>query len=150
MSKRIGNKCKVMLGSNTVVGMGTWTLNGITADKIEVTAFGDNWKSYMFGLKDGGEISFDGFYDPDDSTGQDALRLANLYNSNLTSLRLYIDNTSYFVPCQTTGYFSPTVTTGAPTRSSYVNITSYDVKADKSNVAQCSFKATVSGLMVLV
>lgn len=150
MAKRIGNKCKVTLGSSIVVGMGTWTLNGVTADKIEVTAFGDDWKSYMFGLRDGGEISFDGFYDPDDVPGQDALRRSNLFNCNLTNLRLYIDDTSYFTPCQTTGYFSPVVTSGAPTRPSYVNITYYDVKADKANVAQCSFRATVSGLMVLV
>lgn len=150
MSFRIGSKCRVTLGPSTVVGMGTWTLTGVTADKIEVTAFGDDWKSYMFGLMDGGEISFEGFFDPDDVMGQNPLCLANLKGNRVTSLRLWIDDTSYFTPCQTTGYFSPTATTGQPTRASYVNITYYDVKADKSNVAQCSFKATVSGVMVLV
>ncbi len=150
MGKRIGNKCKVTLGANQVVAIGSWSLNGIQADQVEVTALGDDWKSFMFGLKDGGDVTFDGFYDPDDSTGQEVLRLANLNNNNVTQLRLYIDNTSYFTPCQTTGYFSPANSTGAPTRLSYLNITSYDVKADKAGVMQSSFKAKVSGCMVLV
>jgi len=150
MSKRIGNKGKVTIGDNRVVGIGTWTINGISSDKIEVTELGDDWKSYMFGLKDGGDVGLDGHFDPDDAQGQEMMRLANLYNSQLTSLKFWIDNTSFFMPCQTTGYFSPTLTTGAPTRVSYINVTSYDVKKDKAAVDTTTFKGTVSGVMVLV
>ena len=151
MSKKIGYKGKVTVGSDaTVACMGTWTLNGIKSDQIDVSALGDDWKQYMFGMKDGGDISFDGFYDPDDANGQETLRLANLYNSNLTTLKLWIDDTSYFEPCQTTGYFSPTLTTGAPTKASYVNITSYDIKKDQSSVDKTTFSGKVSGVMVLV
>lgn len=150
MAKRTGKGFRVKLGANTIVGMGSVAINGIQLDQMEITAFGDDWKQFQFGLKDGGDISFDGFYDPDDSTGQEILRVANLNASNVTNLRVYIDNTSYFEPCQTTGYFSPTLTSNQSTQKSYVNITSYDVKADKSGMAQTSFKGKVSGCMVLV
>jgi hypothetical protein len=101
-------------------------------------------------MKDGGQLTFNGHYDPDDTTGQQALQQANLYNSDLTNLRFYIDNTSYFEPCQTTGYFSPNLTTGAPTKLSHVNITAFNVSMDKAGVGAIDFTADVSGVMVLV
>ena len=150
MAKKTGKDCAVKLGSTLIVGMGAWSLNGIKSDELDTTAFGDNWKTFMFGLRDGGDLSFDGFYDPADSTGQEILRVANLNQTNITTLRLYVDNTSYFEPCQTTGYFSPTLTSGQATQKSWINVSSYDVKADKSGMMQTSFKAKVSGCMVLV
>lgn len=150
MAKKKGKDMKVALGSDKVLGMGTWNLSGITSDQLEITEFGDDWKKFMFGLKDGGQISFNGLYDPDDVSGQDALRAANLNETDVTTLRLYIDNTSYFEPCQTTGYWSPSDTTGNPTVLSYVNITAYDISGDKSGLGQCSFTAKMSGCMVLV
>lgn len=150
MAKRKGSGFSVKLGSNLVVGMGSVSLNGIQVDQMETTAFGDSWKTFMAGMKDGGDLSFDGFFDPDDATGQDVLRAANLNGTNVTNLRVYIDNTSYFEPCQTTGYFSPTLTSNQLTQKSWVNIITWDVKGDKSGVSQTSFKAKVSGCMVLV
>lgn len=150
MSKKVGKDCAVKLGTDAVVGMGTWTLDGIVTDEIESTAFGDEWKQYEYGLKDGGTISFNGHYDPADASGQIKLQEANLYNSALTNLRCYVDNTSYYEPCQTTGYFSPSLTTGAPTQLSNVRITSFNVSADKSGLMATSFTAKVSGVMVLV
>ena len=150
MSARPGRSCKVTLGSAQVLGIGTWKLSGINIDQLDDTEFGATWKSFQFGLKDGGQISFDGFARPEDTTGQEILRTANLEATNITTLRLYLDATSYFVPCQTTGYFSPTNTTGAGTRASYVNITSYDISVDKSGLASISFTAKVSGVMALV
>jgi hypothetical protein len=150
MAARVGKNCKVTLGSAQVLGIGTWKLSGISLDELDDTEFGATWKSFQFGLKDGGQISFDGFARPEDTTGQEILRTANLEATNITTLRLYLDATSYFVPCQTTGYFSPTNTTGAGTRASYVNITSYDISVDKSGLASISFTAKVSGVMALV
>lgn len=145
-----GRYSKVTLGTNKVSGMGSWSLSGVTADQVEKSEFGDNWKSFVFGMKDGGTVSISGFADPSDSTGQQALMNANLMNTNVTSLRIYIDSTSYFEPCQTTGYFSPTTTTGADTQASYVNVTSFSMNTDKSNLLQISFDMKVSGVMVLV
>lgn len=150
MAVRIGKDCPVSLGANNVVGMGTWSLSGIASDELEKTEFGDDWKSYKFGLKDGGTVTFNGLYHPEDTTGQDVLKAANLDNTDITNLRLYVDDNSYYEPCQTTQYWSPLDTTGNPTVLSHVNITSYDVGADKSGLMTTSFTARVSGCMVLV
>lgn len=151
MAVKVGYKGKVALGANTIVGMGTWSMSGITADQMESSEFGDNWKKYEFGMKDGGQISFDGLLDPSDTTGQQALQKANLDNTDLTSLRLYMDLTSYYEPCQSTGYFAPgSLSTGQDTLLSVVNITSYDIGLDKSGLGTISFTAKVSGVMVLV
>lgn len=150
MSKKVGKDAKVALGSDTVVAMGNWSLNGITVDEFDASAFTDTWKQYMYGMKDGGSVTFSGHYDPDDTTGQQALQQANLYNSSLTNLRFYIDNTSYFEPCQTTGYFSPNLTTGAPTKLSSVTVTAFNVNMDSSGIGAIDFTAKVSGVMVLV
>lgn len=151
MAVKVGHLGKVQLGTSTIVAMGTWTISGITADQMESSAFGDNWKTYEFGMKDGGQISFNGFLDPADTTGQQALQKANLDNTDLTSLRLYVDNTSYYEPCQSTGYFAPgSLSTGQDTVLSNVNITSYDISMDKAGLGTISFTGKVSGVMVLV
>jgi hypothetical protein len=150
MAFKSGKDCKVTLGSNTVVGMGTWSISGITADQMDASAFGDNWKSFEFGMKDGGTITFSGIADPADTTGQEALQLANLNNTDLTNLYLYIDDTSRYGPNQTSGYFSPSSTSGNDTPVSYVNITSYNISADKADLVKIDFTAKISGLMVLV
>ena len=154
MGFKSGHKCKVTLGSNTVVGMGVWNLEGITADEMESSSFDQNWKSFEYGMKDGGTISFNGFFDPEDSTGQMYLQKANLDNTNLTSLRLYINNTSYYVPCATSGYFKPgDSTTGSSSEDtvlSHMNITSFSIGAEKAGLCTIDFTAKVSGVMVLV
>ena len=151
MAVKVGHLGKVALGASTIVAMGTWSLSGITADQMESSAFGDNWKTYEFGMKDGGQISFNGFLDPADTTGQQALQKANIDNTDLTSLRLYVDNTSYYEPCQTAGYFAPgTLSTGQDTPASHVNITTYDISMDKAGLATISFTGKVSGVMVLI
>ena len=150
MAVKVGHLGKVSLGASTIIGMGTWSLSGITADQMESSAFGDNWKTYEFGMKDGGQVTFNGFLDPADVTGQEALQKANIANTDLTSLRLWVDATSYYEPNQTTSYFSPNLTSAQNTPVSYVNIISYDIGMDKSGLATISFTAKVSGVMVLV
>jgi hypothetical protein len=150
MAKLVGKDGAVKLGAASVVGMGTWTLDGIVVDELESTEFGDTWKSYLYGLKDGGTVSFNGLFDPADSTGAQKILEANLYNSALTNLHFYVDNTSYYTPCQTMGYFSPFLTTGAPTKTSNLRITTMNIGMDKSGLGTISFSAKVSGVMVLV
>jgi len=151
MAAIVGKDGKVALGSNTVIGMGTWSIDGMNTEEFDASAFGDTWKIFEYGMKDGGTISFNGLYDPADYTGQNALALAQVFNSAITSLRLYINNTSYFEPCQTTLYWGPTgfaVTTGVPTVKSSVRITSHTVGLDKSGLGTVSFTAKISGVMV--
>ena len=149
MSKRLGKNCSVKIGGNKIAGMGQMNINGVSVDQIEVTAMGDSWKSFMFGLKDGGEVTFSGFFDPDDSTGQNLVRLGNVLSSSLTDINFFIDNTSFYNPCQTTGYWDPSNTSNMPTQMSYATITKWDVKFDKSGVGTCDFTAKISGCLVL-
>jgi len=149
-SPKSGRYCAVKIGTATVLGMGSWSLGGVTADQLDASEFGMEWKRFEFGLMDGGQISFNGLFDPADVTGQEAIREANIENTDMTTLRLYVDNTSYYEPCQTTGYLSPTTTSGASTELSHVNIVSFDISADKSGLMQGSFSAKVTGAMVLI
>lgn len=149
MAKKAGYKCKVTLGSYKVLAIGSWKLDGVTADQMETSEFGDNWKTFMFGMKDGGTLSFSGFMDPADITGQIFLQRANLNNTDVTNLRLYVDNTSYYAPCTTTGYYSPDYTTGNDTMPSWINIVSYNLGAEKNGMLTVDFTAKISGCMVL-
>ena len=93
---RAGNHAKVTKGGSTVLGMGNWKMDGISTDQLEYTSFGDTAKKFISGMLDYGQITFSGFYDPADTSGQDAIFKANLSNTKLTDLRLYINNTSYW------------------------------------------------------
>lgn len=150
MGKRVGKNCKVTLGSDKVLGIGTWSMDGISVDEIDGTEFEDDFKQYDMGLKDGGGLSFDGWLDPDDVTGQEALAHALLEGTDLADLRLYVDDTSYYEPNQTAGYFSPGVPTGMNTPVSHVNITGNPINVDKSDLIKVSFTGKCSGVMVLV
>ena len=150
MAKIVGKNAKVTVGANQVQGIGTWSLDGLTAEQIEDTEFGDNWKTYQFGTKDGGTISFDGHFDPADTDGVQALVTAHNENTNLTNLYLYVNGTSRYEPNQTAGYLSPGEATGMDTPVSYVNVTSISINADMGGMVDVSFTAKVSGVMVLV
>ena len=137
MSSRTGHLGKVTLGANLIAGMGNWSMSGITTDLLEKTAFGDTRKQYVTGLLDSGEISFEGYYDPDDTNGQNTLRTYNEDNTEVTTIRFYIDSTSYYTP-----------TTTNPL--SYVLVTSYNVTADSKDILKTSFTCKVSGKMELI
>ena len=137
MSFGPGKNCKVTLGSNKVLGMGTVSLSGVATDLLDKTQFEDDWKQWEMGLKDGGELTFNGLYDPADSTGQDVLRAANENNTQVTDIRFYVDANSYWIP-KTTG------------PASYVLITAWDVSASKDGMVECSFTAKISGAMELI
>ena len=150
MSLRSGKDCVVKLGAVTVVGMGTWSIDGITADQMDASALGDDWKTFKFGMKDGGQVTFSGLCDPDDVTGQDVLKAANANNTDITDIRFYADDSSYFAPNATTGYLTPANTTGNDTLKSHVNVTSFSLSADKSDLMKTSFTCKVSGSMAYI
>jgi len=155
MAKKVGKDAKVTIGvagTALIAGMGTWNMSGITTESFDASAFQDNWKTYLYGMKDGGTITFNGWLDPDDTTGQNVLIAANAKNSSLNSLCFFVDNTKYFVPNQTTGYLGPGANStgmGTPGLSS-VNITDIAITADKSGVETISFTAKVNGCMAFV
>ena len=153
MSLKPGKDMTVRLGSTTIVGIGDVSIDGVTVEELETSAFGNNgWKTFQTGMKDGGSISFSGQYDPDDSTGQDVLALAMVNGTALTSIRVYIDSSSYFTPNQTTGYFSPDspAASSNSTILSTARVTAHNIKASVNAMATVDFTMKISGSMVLI
>lgn len=149
---KVGKDGSVKLGSTKVLGMGTWNMPGITTEEFDASEFGDNWKTYLYGMKDGGTITFNGWFNPGDVTGQQILFAANAKNSALNNLKLYWDNTSYFEPNQTTDYLGPgALSTGMGTPGlCTVNVTALAIGADKSGLETGSFTLRINGCMAMV
>jgi hypothetical protein len=97
MAVYTGRYAKVAFGTTAVGGQGKWSLDGITVDTLDTTAFGDTAKQFAMGLTDYGTLTFGGNYDYTD-TGQNTLVSANINASKIANLRLYVDNTTYWVP----------------------------------------------------
>lgn len=138
MSFKTGKNQKVTLGTNTVVGMGSWELSGITVDQLDATAFGDVAKEFVTGLLDYGNISFSGLYDPADTTGQTVLITALSNNTKVTNIRLYVDATSYWMP---------DITTDA---AAGMYVTNCSIKADKGALSTINFTGKATGPWALV
>ena len=132
MASKSGFAASVKMSTTTIAGMGTWNMDGLSRETIEDTAFGDTVKKYVFGFMDGGSLSFDGNYDPADSTGQAILNSACVNASVLGpgSIRLYIDNTSYW-----------TIASGGQLLVTKANA----ITMEKSGLGKISFTAKVSG-----
>lgn len=145
-----GKNCKVGLGSNTVLGIGSWKYTPGAAEELDNTEFGDATEKILLGIRKRGTISFEGLAKAQDTTGQEVLKRAQINAVNLTDLRFYLNNTSYLVANQTTGYHSPSSTTGNQTQLSWINITSFEISSVKNGLATVSFSGVVSGDMVEV
>jgi len=134
----------VTLGRNRIVGIGTWRFDGVTTDMIEVSELCGEWKTFLCGLKDGGSVSFDGYYDPT-TDHPNSLIDYNLRCVCVTSLRFYLS-------CNADGsYWTPTVTgvAGSGMTNSCIRITSYEISADKGGLVSISFTGKIEGSMSL-
>jgi hypothetical protein len=148
----VGNLGNVTIGTDTVVGMGTWSMPGISTDQLDASAFQDTWKTYLYGMKDGGTITFNGHLNMQDTVGQQILVAANAQNSSLSNLMFWMDSISYWEPNQTTDYLGPGILStgmGTPGLCS-VNIVAMTIGMDKSGLGTISFTAKVNGCMALV
>lgn len=98
MSVKSGRYARVVIDGNTIAELGSFTLSGFSRDVLEHTSFGSTVKKYVSGYVDGGEITFSGYYDPTDTTGQDILCAAAVSGRILApgDLKVYIDSTYYF------------------------------------------------------
>lgn len=79
---------KLMVGNNSVSEL--TSINGLdlSADTIETTTLdGDGWRTFAQGLKDAGESSISGFFNPGDTNGQIALKDA-FDNGTLLPLKI--------------------------------------------------------------
>ena len=141
-----GRNGKITVQSNstkhTVAEMGNWSISGISRDMIEYTAFGDTVKKFKPGMVDGGQVTFSGFYDGSDSTGQKALIAAlssGVAISNTTGrphkMRLWANDDASF---DSYGFWSCVGSSGE------LYVTSMDLGQDKNGLGTVSFTLKVS------
>lgn len=145
MASKPGRACKVTLGANNILGMGTWEIGGGSVEELDTTEFGNDYQEIQLGIVVGGNASFSGIYKKDDTQGQDMIRKAFYYKSDLTDIRFYVDSVSYFTPNSTTAAGG-----GLPAESqvSYINIVSEpSISVDKTGLVEISFTGKVSGVM---
>lgn len=98
MSVRVGKFAKVVIDGAIVLEMGSYTIGGFNRDTLEYTSFGSTIKKFLAGHVDGGDISFNGFYDTTDTTGQRVLENAAETGRILApgDLKVYVDASYYF------------------------------------------------------
>ena len=148
LESKVGQNCKVTIGANTIVGLGTWSFSGGSYAELDDTDFGDDDNRTLRGIRTGGTVSFSGRYKKDDTTGQDAIRDAFWGKTNVTDLRFYVDDTSYYAPNSTTaaGGGLP-----ASTMISHIKIlTEPNITVDQTALATIDFEGKIEGAMRLV
>ena len=95
-----GRNATVKKGTYTVAEFASWSLD-LSNDEIDTTSFGSTWKKSDVGMR-GWTLSVEGHYDPSDTNGQRALEAAWAAGSLVNDIKLYVNNTSYWVPDVTT------------------------------------------------
>ena len=83
-----------MLSTNVVTDIKDWSLD-LGLDTIETTALGEEWKSFIAGLKEWSASGEGSWNIAIDSLGQRALQDAYLSSSSV-ELKLYVDTTYYY------------------------------------------------------
>jgi predicted secreted protein len=73
----------------------------LSNDEIDTTAFGSTWKKSDVGMR-GWSLSIEGHYDPSDTTGQGLVEAAWAAGSLMSTVRVYVDSASYWIPDVTT------------------------------------------------
>ena len=131
-----------------MLGIGTWEISGGSYAELDDTEFGDDDYNFLRGLRTGGSVRFSGNYKKDDTQGQDLIRDAYWLKSDLTTLRYYVDDTSYYTPNSTTAAGG-----GLPagTMVSHIKImTEPSISVDKNGLAQIDFEGKIEGAMRLI
>jgi predicted secreted protein len=89
-----GKGGKLGLGAAVVLNISSWSLE-LGTDTLDVTAFGDDWKKFIAGLKEW-SASAEGFFSVHtDATGQKALQDAFLAGTEV-AIKLNVNNTNYY------------------------------------------------------
>ena len=143
-----GRDAKVTLGANIILGLGSWSITGGNFAELDDTAFGDESMQALRGLRTGGSVTFSGNYKKDDTRGQDMIKTAFWNKSDLTDIRFYVDDTSYYTPNSTTaaGGGLP-----AETDISHIKIfTEPTITVNMGDLAKTDFTGKIEGAMRLI
>jgi len=131
-----GRNATVKKGTYTVAEMVSWDLD-LSNEEIDTSAFGDTWGKSDVGQRKW-SLSFEGHYDPTDTNGQVAIETAWAGGTLINDIKLYVDNTSYWVPDTTTD------------ASSGGRVTEYKVGLAHNGVASISVTLSGSGAITFV
>jgi predicted secreted protein len=94
MAAIAGKGGSVKIAANTVAEVSTWSMD-ISADMLDSTSLGDDWREYIAGLN-GATGSVEVKWDiPNDANGQAAMQTA-LLNGTTVTLNLYVNDTNYY------------------------------------------------------
>ena len=129
MSVRTGVFAKITIDNVIVAEMGSYTVSGFNRDTLEHTSFGSTVKKFVAGHVDGGDVSFSGFYDPADTTGQAVLRAAAESNRIMGPgvLKVYVD-TNHYLTVGAAGTMFATKAGGVGMDKSGIGTTDFTVK----------------------
>jgi hypothetical protein len=89
MSGRSAKGSKVQLGGTLVASINDWEGGEIARALADASEFEDDFDTFDLGPISGGSVVCSGFYNPDDASGQEALRTAQINGTAITNLRLY-------------------------------------------------------------
>jgi len=144
---KAGYLAKVEISSgNQVLGAGTWSYTGENRDIHESTHFDTTgYKIDTPLMIAGGEITVSGDFRLADAAGRDAIDTAFQNGTELRDFRLYVDQTSYYIP--DSSLFATATVVG-----SYVTITKAPSTAtfDTAGVGTMEFTAKVTGRLTLI
>lgn len=135
-------------GNAKVAEMGTWSITGWTRDMVEHSAFQDTVKKFKPGMLDAGTISFSGFYDGTDSSGQAKLiaaftsgkAISNSSARKVRKLRLWANDSTALTNY---GFWSCVGSSGA------LYLTQIELGQEKGGLGTISFTAkATSGVLV--
>lgn len=126
---------KILVNSNNVADIKSIGGMDLSADTIETTTLDSGgWRTFMQGMKDGGDVSVSGFFNPGDSNGQ-----VSLYNSFNSGALL---NLAILFPFGAAWNFSGIVT-GISTSAEMEDVVSFEATVKVSG--QPSLGLTPSG-----
>jgi predicted secreted protein len=89
-----GKNGKVMIAAAIVTDIGNWSLD-LGVDVLEDTSLGDDWKTFIAGLKEWSASAEGTWNVATDTTGQKALQDAFLASTTV-ALKLYVNGTNNY------------------------------------------------------
>lgn len=144
MARSVGYKGKILKGSTQILGMAEWNYSGETRKTEASQLFNYQYEVQTPTTIEGGEITISGDYLMGDP-GLELIEEAFANGTELTDLKLYIDDDNYFIPDPNTTLYDGTA------QPSHVIITKSpnSVRHAASGIARTEFTAKVSGRLIL-
>lgn len=127
-----GSSVAVKVNGNTIAGMGSVSLDGVSCAQLDDTAFGDTAEKIILGMMNYGTLSVSGNYKVGDTTGQDILKAANLNKTLLTNMQVVLGAKSWVpnsVADSNAGFY----------------VQSFKADSDKSGLTKIAFTLKANG-----